>query len=386
VISENATEQELAQYGLLAPETLTEPASTEEAAKRGARLKLSDANQEVVGDLVVGKVIAQQGQSAATAYVRPFNDQGIYRVTLNKELLTTNLADWVNPNPLGLQAPAGVPTLGPATRVVERIEVSTAPAGRPESDPYRAEFRMSEPIVLLKLETFSDGQWAPIPAQRLPASNEFTQTWRVGLQVVPAFFLLSDVQVKSEGLQQELRKGEIRAGMDVSELEDLGLRLETVQDAVTLTGQSGTMVVHAQGGLRFHFALGKINSGDLIPTIVYATLDPAAIRPRPEMGTLPAEAAEWPADRRTQETETLQREHARRVEDWTAANRQLTQELTLLNDRLATWIYYLPARYALQAIPNIRLGTATETPPQLPAETAPPGDSAIEATRPRDDG
>ncbi len=366
VVSESASESELAEFGLLRPEV--EGGSE---TQKASRLRLSDAAQEVVADLLIGRVVPQQGQSAATVYVRPTMENAIYRVTLDKRLLSTSLVDllangswltWVNANPLGLQTPANVPATGPSFRVIEEVVVSTGPQGRPTSDPYRAVFRFGENVTLTKLATFQDNAWTEVSRQRLPANPEFTQGWRMGMEIVPAFFLLRNVKKKSEGLQQALRRGLLQPETDISELKELGYSLGTEDGETVLVGQSGQMLLQAQGGMKFRLIFGQVDDVGLVPIIVQASLAPSAVPTKPVLGELPTDAAEWPSEQRERELENLQREFNRRMEDWNRIRQQLGQDLDLLNERFATWIYFVPSQYALQAIPDIRLLKPTAPP------------------------
>lgn len=370
VVSENATEAEMSDYGVLDP-----TAGTGTNSQVGTRLRLIDANQTPVGDLIVGTPIPQQGQTAATAYVRPADDKAIYRVAFNKSALTTNLVDWINPNPLSIQAPAGVPSLGPAFRTTQTIVVETPLAGRANSDPYRATFQFGEQVRLLELQTAVENQWSSIPAQRLPSSPDFTQAWRGGMQVVPAFFLLSKVTRLSEGLQGELRRVSLNAAMDAGELEPLGIRVQTAGDETQLTGESGRMLVSVQGGVQFEFAVGKPSErGDLVPVLIHASLDNEGLLPEPKLAQLPEESAEWPADQRTREEEKLRREHAQRVQEWNQRNQQIAVDLDLLNERLSAWVFWMPTAYVYQAMPDLRLAKNTvsesATPTPAPVEEA----------------
>ncbi|MBL8854282.1 MAG: DUF4340 domain-containing protein [Planctomycetaceae bacterium] len=375
VISENANDSELAEYGLLAPET-TE--GTE--AQKGTRLVLSTSASEAVGDLIVGKSVPANDRATPTAYVRPTAEKVIYRVALDKTVLTTAFVDWINPTLLGIPGPADVPTFGPTFRTVEKIEVSTSMQGRSDCDPYRAEFTYGEQVALVKLSTVENSQWTPVGLQRLPASVEFVQSWRRGLDVVPALLIANDVMSKSPELQAMFREEGLKSDSDLGPLGELGFTVESFTEGPRLMGETGLLSVSTKGGVRIHFALGRIIDNDRLPAVIYADLAPDAGPVAPEMGQLPEDAATWSDERKAAETQTLQREHAQRMEEWNLFNKQRDQDLANLNSRLAPWIYYLPVQYAQQAIPSFRLSETSEaTPPTVPDQTPVPDPTATKS-------
>lgn len=361
VISENASDNELAEYGLLAPDAADGGADSQ----KGTRLKLQTSSAEIIGDLIVGKSIPANNQAVATAYVRPASEKVIYRVGLDKSALTTALVDWINPSMLGIPGPADLPSFGPTFRTVESIEVSTARQGRPNGDPYRAEFTYGDPVKLERLSTFDGSEWVSVPLQRLPASVEFGQTWRRGLDIVPAFLLPVYTQVKSPALQTVFRTAALSASVELGELADLGFSWEEFKDGPRMVGETGLLSVGTRGGVRFHFSIGRAKSDTTVPVIIYADIAPSDAQPAPEIGQLPEEAAEWSEEKRAMEMEALQRAHAQEMEEWNLFNKQRNSDLASLNERLAPWIYFLPVQYVEQALPNFKLSeTATPaTPP-----------------------
>ena len=351
VVSENASATELAEYGLL------ETGGAEGLpSQRATRLKLSTSEQTVVGDLLVGKSIPAKDQAVATAYVRPYSDSAIYRVALDKDLLRTSLLEWINPNPLSIQGPPDLPRLGPAFRVVTRIEVGTPQTGRPNSDPYRADFKYSEPVSLENLFTVDGGQWQSIPKSRLPASLEFTQGWRRGMDVVPALLFLLDVKRKSPAAVELFLQGTPAPEKGLAELPELGFAFETAESGSRLVGETGQMTVVTEGGVQFHFAAGRVTAENSVPVVIYANLRPDVDLPPPTLGELPPESVDWPEEKRASELDNLRRELARQTEDWERFQQQRQQDLTMTNERLAQWIFYLPAEYVTRAIPDLRLG------------------------------
>jgi len=375
VVSESASPTELAEYELLPPEEESGPES-----QKATLIKVSDASQNVLGELLVGRIVAQTGQARQTVYVRPANENAIYRVAMDKEQLTTNLLDWVNPNPLGLELPAGGPVIGPAFRVVERVHVSTPPEGRQDSDPYRAAFRFDEQLALENLATYTAGQWTTIPVRRLPASPEFNQNWRMGVRMVPSIVAMIDVKRKSDGLAGDLRTAVLPANLDAGELESLGIRLDKDEDGQPhLLGSSGNLRVQVEGGLQFQLALGEPNEAGLLPMVIHASPDSQRPLPRPEMEDLPAEAEDWEEDRRQRELENRQRDHNRRLDEWTRRTQQVAQDLESLNGRLAPWIFMVPTDYAMRAVPGIRLGQGATAGSAEPADSgADSGDNSTD--------
>lgn len=371
VVSENASAAELAEYGLLAADG-TEGLDSQKAT----RLKLSTSDQTVVGDLLVGKSIPAKDQAVATAYVRPYADSAIYRVALNKEMLGTALLEWINPNPLSIQGPADLPRLGPAFRVVTRIEVGTSQQGRTNSDPYRAEFKYAEPVSLENLLTWVDGQWQTTAKSRLPASLEFTQGWRRGMDVVPALLFLLDAKRKSPAATELFLQGTPNPASGLAELAELGFAFETTASQPRLVGEVGQMTVVTEGGVQFHFAAGRVTPDNSVPVVIYANLRTDADRAAPVMGELPAESADWSEEKRTTELDNLKREFARQTEDWQRFQQQRQQDLTMTNERLAPWIFYLPAEYVTRAVPDLRLGPAQATTP----ETAKPSEDTSDTS------
>lgn len=351
VVSENASAAELAEYGLLASDS---PEGLD--SQKAARLKLSTSDQTVVGDLLVGKSIPAKDQAVATAYVRPYNDSAIYRVALDKDMLRTTLLEWVNPNPLSIQGPPDLPRLGPGFRVVTRVEVGTSQQGRANSDPYRAEFKYIEPVSLDNLFTLIDGQWQTTAKSRLPASLEFTQGWRRGMDVVPALLFLQDAKRKSAVAAELFRQGSPDPANGLAELAELGFAYEATSGQSRLVGETGQMTVVTEGGVQFHFAAGRVTPEKSVPVVIYANLRTDAERAPPVLGELPPESTEWSEEKRNTELDNLKREFARQTEDWERFQQQRQQDLNLTNERLAQWIFYLPAEYVTRAIPDLRLG------------------------------
>ncbi|MDP1564216.1 MAG: hypothetical protein Q8M16_22790 [Pirellulaceae bacterium] len=375
VISENASDSELAEYGLLAPET-TDGAETQ----KGTRLKLSTSAAEAIGDVIVGKAVPANDRATATAYVRPTAEKVIYRVALDKTTLTTAFVDWINASLLGISGPADVPTFGATFRTVETIEVSTTDKGRNDCDPYRAEFKYGEQVALVKLSTIENSQWTSVDLQRLPASVEFIQGWRRGLDLVPALLLASHVTRKSPELQAMFRGEGVKASSDLGPLTDLGFSRESFDDGPRLVGETGLLTVSTKGGVRIHLVFGRSIGGDTVPTVIYADLASDAGPAAPAMGQLPEDSATWSDERRASETEALQREHAKMLQDWNLFNTQRNQDLANLNDRLVPWIYFLPLQYTVQAIPSFKLSeTSATTLPTTPEPAALPDPAALKS-------
>lgn len=361
VISENASDNELAEYGLLAPDSADGGADSQ----KGTLLKLRTSAAEIIGEVIVGKSIPAKDQAVATAYVRPASEKVIYRVGLDKTNLTTALVDWINPSVLGIPGPADLPSFGPTFRTIETIEVSTARQARPNSDPYRAEFTYGDPVKLEKLSTVEGAGWVSVPLQRLPASVEFGQSWKRGLDIVPAFLLPVYTQVKSPTHQAVFRTANLSAGIEMGELADLGFSLEEFPDGPRVVGETGLLSVGTRGGVRFHFSIGRAKGDTTAPVIIYADIAPSDRQTAPEMGQLPEAAAEWSDEKRAMEMEVLQRGHAQEMEEWNLFNKQRNLDLASLNERLAPWIYFLPVQYMEQALPSFRL-SETAAPSTLP--------------------
>jgi hypothetical protein len=375
VVSESATDGELAEYGLLPPD-----ATEGSDSQKGTRIKLSTSGQVVVGDLVVGKSIPATEQATATAYVRPAAEKVIYRVALEKAELTTALVDWINPNVLGIKGPPNMQTFGPTFRTVEKIEVGTPKTGRSDGDAYRAEFKFGELVELDKLYGFENSQWTPVTKQRLPSSVEFTQAWRSGLDVVPALLVPIYVKRKQPELQAIFRSTGVDANTNLGELAGMGFAVEDFPDGPRVIGETGLMSVTTKGGVRFHFSVGRPGADETVPVLIYADLISDSGLSQPVLGQLPAEASDWPDDRKAAETEKLQREFAKQTEDWKLFNQQRGQDLANLNERLAPWVFYMPMEYVVKAIPSFRLGESAEIPVETTTEATVP--SATTATDP----
>ncbi|MBL8888424.1 MAG: DUF4340 domain-containing protein [Planctomycetaceae bacterium] len=356
VVSESASDRDLAEYGLLPPD-----ASEATDAQKGTRVILSTSGQEVVGDLLVGKPVVTNDQTAATAYVRPSADKVIYRVALNKSEVSAAMVEWTNPNVLGIKGPPNVRTFGPTYRIVEQMDVATPQQGRAECDPYRAEFKFGDQVALVKLSAFENSQWASTALQRLPSSVEFVQGWRHGLDLVSTLLIPAYVKRKSPELQSTIRTGQVSSDSDLRELKGLGFAVEAFADGSRLVGETGLLSVVTRGGIRFHFAVGRSLPDRMAPVVVYVDLVPDSGLAQPVLGQLPAESVDWPEDRKASETETLQRDFNRQMEEWKLYNQQRGQDLANLNERLAPWIFYMPYDYVVQAMPSFRL-TQTATP------------------------
>lgn len=371
VISENAGDDELADYGLLEPEN-----TTAEESQKGIRLRLSLSSDEAVGDVIVGRAVPAKDQAAATAYIRPSSEKVIYRVGLDKSKLTTALVDWINPNLLGIPGPPDLGSFGPTFRTVELIEANTPASGRQDCDPYRAEFRYGEQVSVGNLSTYENSEWVPSSWERLPASVEFGQAWKRGLDVVPAFLLPRYVQLKTPALQAVFRSPRFAADTDLGMLAPLGFMIESFAEGPRLIGETGLISVNTKGGIRFHFAIGRAVKDETAPVVIYADLAPEVGLAKPELGELPGEAAGWSDEQKATETETLKRTYAQQLEEWNLFNQQRDQDLASLNERLSTWVYYMPTAFVQQAVPSIRFSVeppATTPPAPTPTGEAPDG-------------
>lgn len=365
VVSESASDRDLAEYGLLLPD-----ASDATDAQKGTRVKLSTSGQEVVGELLVGKPVVTNDQTAATAYVRPPSEKVIYRVALDKSQLSASMIDWTNPNVLGIKGPPNIRTFGPTFRIVEQMDVATPQQGRADCDAYRVEFKFGDQVALVKVSTFENSQWTATALPRLPNSVEFVQGWREGLDLVSTLLLPIYVKRKSPELQSTFQSGQLTSDSDLRELKELGFAVEGFEDGPKLVGETGLLSVFTRGGIRFHFAVGRSLADRMAPVIVYADLVRNSGLAEPVMGQLPAESVDWPEDRKATETETLQREYNRQMEEWKLYNQQRSQDLTNLNERLSPWVFYMPHVYVVRAIPSFRLSqTATPAPETTPEST-----------------
>ena len=367
VVSESATDEELAEYGVMKPgESVGTP------DKEGVRLKLSDAGQTEIGELIVGIEAAGTDGAKKSYYVRLASEQAIYRVALAKQGLSTRLLDWVNPNLLGIKPPPGINVSGSPIRELQRMVVSTPSTGRAGSDSYRADFSMGAQVILKKLETFQEGQWQVTPVQRVPASADFSQTWVAALQTMPAVVLISDVEAKTAGLARDLKAGLIHPGMDLSEFEALGISIVETPEENYLMGEAGRAKVEVNGGLQFQMVFGRSNERELTPVVIYATQNTDKMPSRPKLKELPAESSDWGEDKKQKEQLSLAREFNKATEDWDKMSQGVVQEVELINSQLSPWIYYVPTAFVVQTIPDIRLTEVKATPaPTTPAPTTP---------------
>lgn len=366
VVSESASDRDLAEYGLLAPD-----AAEATDAQKGTRVKLSTSGQAVVGDLLVGKPVVTNDQTAATAYVRPPSEKVIYRVALDKSKLSAAMVEWTNPSILGIKGPPNVRAFGPTFRIVEQMDVATPQQGRADCDSYRVAFTFSDQVSSVKLSTFENSQWTSTDLQQLPSSAEFEQGWRQGLALVSTLLFPAYVKRKSPELQSTFQSGPLSSDSNLRELKELGFAVEGFDDGARLVGETGLLSVFTRGGIRFHFAVGRSLADRTAPVIVYADLVRDSGLAEPVMGQLPAESVDWPEDRKASETETLQREYNRQMEEWKLHNQQRGQDLKNLNDRMSPWIFYMPYDYVVRAIPSFRLSQSPthETTPSPPTES-----------------
>jgi hypothetical protein len=144
----------------------------------------------------------------------------------------------------------------------------------------------------------------------------------------------------------------------------MGFAFETTGTESRLVGETGQMTVVTEEGVQFHFAVGRATPENSVPVVIYANLRTEAERAPPELGELPPESADWSEEKRNTELDNLRRELARQTEDWQRFQQQRQQDLTMTNERLAPWIFYLPAEYVTRAIPDLRLGPAQATMPE----------------------
>lgn len=367
VISESPSEQELREYGVLEPSLGN--SNPEEA---GIRLSLLDATKSPIGELIIGKMA--RGSGTESYYVRSLLEAGIYRVQISKAELSPFLFNWIDPNLMEIAAPEGLPVVNRGFREVDQLMVSTGKSPIGETDPYRAVFKF-EGTPLRKLETLKDGQWITISPDRLPPSSpNLGQPWLDALLGVPAVALMADVKKKSTALAQAFEAGAINENMDLSELQELGFRLDKDGDEVIIAGASGRAVIDARRGMRFQLSFGLPNAAGHVPMILYAQTPTSGLPSAPVREELPEESKDWDEEKRKRELDLIERRFQEARGNYQQVMQQLERDRLTVNQRVAPWIYYIPRGILARFIPSIDLVPAADT-SVTPAAEAESGDS-----------
>ena len=204
VVSENPTDEELKEYGVVSPDGVNTNAD-----EVGTRLNLLDATNTSVGELIVGKVAS--GAANGTYYVRSTTESGIFRVQINKQELSPSLLNWVDPNVLSIKAPEALAMPNRGVRELTSVLVSTGEQGRTSGSAYRALFDF-EGSPLKRLEEWRNGQWTSTSWNRIPGENTFLQNWLGYVSAVPTVVYMADVKKKTATLAQTMEVGVLGKG------------------------------------------------------------------------------------------------------------------------------------------------------------------------------
>ncbi len=294
-------------------------------SRLGTKLVLSDRDQKTIAHIIVGD---QVKNSPGKYYVRVPGKPTIYTIEFEKGILTSDFAQWVDPNLLELPTDAsdGLAISGFAINR-HRTDQET----KKDEPLYRATYEISDQQKLEVVALSISGKESDSEDLARVLPNGFTES------IVRSLFGLrpTDVEKQNKAVIEFLRQ--TQTGDDektVSQLAERGFIYSGYENGGhRFTGTNGELSILRSDGVRFTLAIGELANrvgGEslslLYQAIVTAEIDPAAF---PEI--------EEPDSNDESEQKAYLREKKQRTEQIAAAQSQVKQ----INRKHRPWIYVL---------------------------------------------
>jgi len=306
-------------------------------SRLGTKLVLTDRDKKTIANIIVGDQIKN---SPGKYYVRIPGKPTIYAIEFDKEMLTTDFAQWVDPNLLKLPIDASS-GLGVSGFSVNRHR--TDQKTKKEQPLYKASFEIigQQKLNITALSIGGKEIESEDFSSALP--NGFTES------AVRSLFTLkpNDVEKQNKAVIEFLEQSE--KGDDekiISQLAERGFNYTGFENGGhRFTGTNGELSIVRSDGVRFTLVVGELANrigGEslslLYQSIVTAELDPQAFPEIPEIESK-AEADQKVYLRKVKE----------RDEQMTAARQQVEQ----INRTHREWIYILDESVVNGLFPKI---------------------------------
>lgn len=337
VVSQNPSESDLQQYGLVSP---SQEVSPQFAATRLA-LTVENPNKEVL-ELLIGKRAKSSGGKQNTYYVRKIGEEGVYRVEIQKDGISGRFIEWISTNLTRMTISPNQPNL---YRVVG-FDLLSADRLKDNIPPYRVkvDFKNNKaPVRSLQIydSKIPGKNWISLPTNPMPSELNVPTILNWFAKVIaPQNIALAamDAKLKPESIRQQFEEGKIQEIKDLGDLKQLGFRFEKVGNKRQLTGESGTLVTSTLvPPFQYHFVYGRKGKEGKVPMLVFAEPELSSIPPAPKAPRKPKSKDEKVLEAYDQQLKSYNSIIEKR--------KQMIEEVQIAvdaaNKRLGKWILYV---------------------------------------------
>lgn len=335
----------------------------------GAKITLKDINKNTMADLIVGQKV--QG-TANQYYVRRPGQPKVYTVVFEKNVLTTDIGDWMNSNILGLRLPNNPNGLTPRAIVLDNYRMETTGSNKGTAN-YLYEMKWQPDSRVPKFRIPDGEDWVDYN----PNDEQLAKIAR-GFGSIANIRLIS-VQSKSKKLSELL-------SADVSKLTaeqfasaaKQGFLLAQEGDQPEFRGANGGLTVSSVQGVETSMLFGSIaTSGEASADSVNYYMMLVA---RVAQDLQKSPAAPEPEKEGEELTDDQKKAFAKATKAWKTNLEAATQTVNDINRQHASWFYVISEESVRMLRPEIKAvlpkpSEPTET-PEVEKENQPDSDES----------
>ncbi len=294
-------------------------------SRLGTKLVLSDRDQKTIAQIIIGD---QVKNSPGKHYARVPGKPTIYAIEFDKSILTTDFAQWVDPNLLNLPTD---PSSGLAVDSFELNRHRVDQTSKKDQPLYFARFEINEQQKLMLKQLSVQGDEVQREELDTALPNGFAES------TVRSLFTLrpSDVEKQSKSVIELMAQPSNPSDKKIiSQLSDRGFRYDGFENGGHLfSGSNGEISVQRSDGVVLTLIVGNLANriGGESLSLLYQAIIIAGVNPKafPEIEEVESQE------------ESAQKAYLRKVkqrqEDRASAQRQTKQ----INRTHRGWIYVL---------------------------------------------